>query len=153
MAGFDLGKIDPVADSEAGAWVHFVDIRNGKPIYADGDVTKPVRVRQLGPLSKTAQDASLEVQKAQELREAERDVYEGDKLITKGESTAKEISADNAKMLAAVATGWENCAYNGKEKFSTALIEKFYAEVDWARNQSLAKFSNLENFIQGLENS
>ena len=150
MAGFDLGKIDPVADSEAGAWVHFVDVRTGELIYSDD---KPVRVRILGPLSKTAQDASLVVQKAQELREAERDVYENEKLITKGESTAKEISADNAKMLAAVSTGWENCAYNGKEKFSKALVEKFYLDVDWARNQALSRFSSLGNFIQGPETS
>jgi len=153
MAAFNLAKIDLAAESEAGTWVHFTDVRTGKPIYADGDNTKPVRVHQLGPLSKAAQEASLEVQKEQGFREAERDVYEGDKLVTKGVSTEDEINEDNARMLAAVSTRWENCAYNGKEKFSKALIGKFYSEVSWARNQALSKFSNLENFMQGPESS
>ena len=149
MSGFDLSSIDPVADCEAGTWVHFVDIRTGEPIYADGDESKPCRVHILGFLSDAAQQASKEIEDRREKREAERDVYEGDEMVTKGESTKEEIEADNAEMLARVTTKWENLSYDGKSKFSTETLQKMYLNVSFARNQVHAKFADIRNFMRG----
>lgn len=154
MTAFDLKDIDLQADSERGAWLHVKDPRNQSPVYADGDESKPVRLHLRGPHAQAVQDATTEVQKAREKREADRTTFDKNgRVAEKGESTKEELEADDAKIYAAATIGWENMAYDGSEELDSELAERMYSERAWLGRQVYFFLLEHENFMTGRDSS
>lgn len=157
MAALDLGDIDPKRDAERGSAYHVLDPRTGRPLYADDEMKEPCRLFLLGTLADRVEAKLAEITKRREDREAKRfeeikakDPKKSDEEARKeAESTPEEKAEDDAELMAAATTGWENLSYKGKTKYNPAVGKQMYLDRPWLRVQVLRWVLNPANFIQG----
>jgi len=146
---FDLKDIDLKADSERGSWMRLKDPRTGKPL---GDDNAPPGLHILGPHAGAVQQASEQVQKDREEREAARTTYKADGTLDKrGTSTREELLEDDVKVYVAATTDWRNLAWNGTDKFSPETVGDMYRNREWAGKQVRMWMLSHENFMSGRD--
>lgn len=159
VMAFDLASIDLRKDAEAGCTLHLIDPRTMKPIYAGGDESKPCELYLIGAHADVVQQRSQEIMKRQERVRMEKihalkaQGKTDEEVKVLAAPTPQEKRQDDADMLAAATTGWNNISFNGNEVFSESLVTEMYATLDWARQQALYKVLQPSNFIQRPEQS
>jgi len=157
MAAVDLDDIDLKRDAERGSAYHVLDPRTGRPLFADDAMQEPCRIHLLGVMSDKVETKLAELSRRKEEREAKRfevikakDPNKPDVDARKeAASTDKELAEDDAELMAAATTGWENLQYKGKVKYTPAVGKQMYLERQWLRVQALRWSINPANFMQG----
>lgn len=154
---FDLADIDIKADADAGAWLHLVDPRTKKPIYAGEE--KPCELHIAGAHSKIAQKESEKQNRRRELRESRRykqliaDGMDEAEARVKSKSTKEEIAEDNAEYYARITLGWKNLAFNGKTEPDYETLKAMYLAREWIGGQVFLFLGKLEAFIRKPQKS
>ena len=141
-------RFDTVANSEAGATLHFTT-PTGELAYIDEDEANPCK-----PLTVTMLGASSAAHKAHGiavLRDMRKNSKKkGNKEDVISDDFFEETAAQQVKRLVAVVTGWENmCVDSAKSLPCTKEnVEKVFTQYQSLRVQAINFLDNDVNFIK-----